>query len=332
MPPITPYGRHLFSTALLRDHTDLALQPHHLEVVETNRQSVLPRSLLHTPRRHRSNPHLCVTHAKLNQKLLTSLASRLLHEAQLKLPLLTDALATLSSLTPSKSGLKPKHLDAVRRLHRAYSSVVAFFFPPGSGDGVSVGGCDGCFVAATIGSRECVFALVAGARVWRKDRSAVRAWVKEWVRLVCLRDIDEIKKLGTEAEYTGHAVRKVLRTLKRRAGAVEMEGSSPASNSSGVSAAYSDPFRDPSSDGSGSLQEEEGKRTGGVRYSLPGNPFWEPESGVPYAELPAEKGERGEQDWEDSENPPVVEFDREAMYRRHAEVRRGWDRYPGAVF
>jgi hypothetical protein len=138
--------------------------------------------------------------------------------------------------------------------------------------------------------------------------------------------------LGTEAEYTGHAVRKVLRTLKRRAGAVEMEGSSPASNSSGVSAAYSDPFRDPSSDGSGSLREEEGKLTGGVRYSLPGNPFWEPESGVPYAELPAEKGEREEQDWEDSENPPVVEFDREAMYRRHAEVRRGWDRYPGAVF
>lgn len=74
-----------------------------------------------------------------------------------------------------------------------------------------MGGCEGCFVASFGGSPAGLFAFVAGARVWRRDRSAVGLWVQEWVGL-CSRATR--RRLAAEAELTGHWVRRVLRAAR----------------------------------------------------------------------------------------------------------------------
>ncbi|KAA8893892.1 hypothetical protein FN846DRAFT_976947 [Sphaerosporella brunnea] len=260
MAPLTPSDRRLFSAALT------------LTPAETHS---MPAHLLHSGTSSNSSGS-CATHAPLNQPLLASLASRLLLEAQLKLPQLLAALAL--------PRLPRKRLPPLLRLARAYSALA---------ERVDRGACVGCAVAAVAVDEDCLFALEAGAKVWRRDRSALERWRLVWAAHASPRFL-------AETDYVAHAVRRVLRALRRARACVCCAAEPPAAQWSA-----------------------------GVRYSLPGNPFWMPERGVAYVELPApEKGDeqQQQQQLEDSP-PPLPQVDHEAVYTAHREARKGWWRF-----
>ncbi|KAF8538413.1 hypothetical protein BDD12DRAFT_806165 [Trichophaea hybrida] len=215
MPHLTPHHRHLFTKALCRPTFNWIDNDPSSSLLsdETTLIASLPSPLLHSPS-HKPDILLCPTHSRLNQHLISTISSRILHETSQKLPILQNALLSLSENSGRSSaatGLKHKHIRATKKLRDCYQRIYGFFFPPGEGRGGSVGGCEGCFVAAFGGSPAALFAFVTGSRVWRKDRSAMRLWVEGWVKL-CSRGTR--KRMGEEAEQAAHWVRKVLRATR----------------------------------------------------------------------------------------------------------------------
>ncbi|KAF8247951.1 hypothetical protein K440DRAFT_643395 [Wilcoxina mikolae CBS 423.85] len=215
MPHLTPHHRHLFAKALCRSTFNWVDNDPSTSLLsdETTLIASLPSPLLHSPS-HKPDPLLCPTHSRLNQHLISTISSRILHEISQKLPILQNALLSLaenSGQSVAATGVKHKHIRATKKLRDCYQRIYGFFFPPGEGRGGSVGGCEGCFVAAFGGSPAALFAFVTGSRVWRKDRSAMRLWVEQWVKL-CSRETR--KRMGEEAEQVAHWVRKVLRATR----------------------------------------------------------------------------------------------------------------------
>lgn len=170
------------------------------------------------------DPNTCLAHARISHALVSSLSARILHEAALKLPLLDAAVAAVASLPkPGRSGrspptassgrlekLKRKHIKSLMRLQKSYKKIYAYLLPRGAGRGAHVGGCEACFVAAFGGCEDALFALRTGARVWRRDRSAVARYVTAWFLLL---PADVRRRLERDIPHVAHGTRQVLRAV-----------------------------------------------------------------------------------------------------------------------